>query len=90
MYKSIDELKNEIENNSQVTVNVKAIPNAKKSSIDFCDDFIKIKVTARAVEGKANKAIIEFLSQELKIAKSNFKMLRGEKSSIKVIRIERE
>lgn len=87
MYKNIEELKEEINKNKDFKFKIKVIANSKVNLIDFEYDFIKIKITARAIEGKANKAIIEFLSDELKIPKSKIKILNGEKSSIKTIQI---
>ena len=55
--------------------------------IDFCEEYIKLKIMARVVEGKANKAIIEYLSQILGYSKSKIQIVNGEKSSIKTIQI---
>ena len=44
---------------------------------------IKIYVTAVPENGKANKAIINLIAKELKIAKSQLKLIRGETSKEK-------
>ena len=67
-------------------IKVKVIPNSKLNKIiEQKDDFLKIKLTAPAHEGKANKALINFLSQEFKTAKSKIKIIAGEKSKEKTI-----
>lgn len=87
MPKNIEELKKIIQEEKNYKFKIKVIANSKMNLIDFDYDFIKIKIQARAIEGKANKAIIEFLSDELKIPKSKIKILNGEKSSIKTIQV---
>ena len=39
------------------------------------------------IEGKANKAIIEYLSDVLSVPKSKIAIVNGEKSSIKTIQV---
>ncbi|MFA5188189.1 MAG: DUF167 domain-containing protein [Patescibacteria group bacterium] len=69
-------------------ISVKVIPNSKINKIvEQKENFLKIKLTAPAHEGKANKALIIFLSQELKIPKSKIKIISGEKSREKKILI---
>lgn len=88
MPKNIEELKKLIKENNDFKFKIKVVANSKINLIDFREEIIKIKIMARAIEGKANKAIIEFLSDELDIAKTKIKILNGEKSSIKTIQIK--
>jgi len=46
-----------------------------------------VRVTAPAVDGKANKAVIEVLSEFYKVKKRDIKILRGEKSREKLVEI---
>ena len=46
---------------------------------------IKVKLTAQPIEGKANKALVEFLSKQLKIPKTSIEILRGETSKDKTL-----
>ena len=46
---------------------IKISPNSSKNLIIKDEAGIKIKLTAQPIEGKANKALIEFLSKQLKI-----------------------
>lgn len=69
-----------------LTVHVK--PGAKKNSVAWIDDdTLKISVSAIAEKGKANQAVINCLADELNIAKSNIKLIRGAKTRIKQFEI---
>lgn len=69
-------------------VNIKISPNSKKNEIINEGDFTKIKITAQPIDGKANKALIEFLSRNFKIPKTSIKILKGETSKEKTILFE--
>jgi hypothetical protein len=65
---------------------IKVIPNSKINKIaEHRDNFLKIKLTAPAHEGSANKALLNFLSQEFKVAESKITIIKGEKSREKTI-----
>ncbi len=49
---------------------------------------IKVYLTASPVDGKANAALIDFLSKILNIAKSKIKIISGEKNKKKRLQIE--
>lgn len=66
-------------------VKLKISPNASKNEIIKTENEIKIKITAQPIENKANKALIEFLSKQLKIAKSNIEIIKGETSKEKTL-----
>jgi len=85
--KNITELIEFIEKEQKYKFKIKVVANSKNNSIEFCDEFIKIKIKERAIEGRANKAIIEYLSDILPYSKSQISILNGEKSSIKTIQI---
>lgn len=65
------------------TIEIKVIPNAKKN--EFKNG--KVYLTAPAVEGKANKALIEFLAEHFDVKKSQITIMKGLKSRTKIIRI---
>lgn len=84
--KNIEELKENINAKKEgLKVQIKVCANAKKNSIEFIDDIIKVKIAKPAVDGKANKEIINFFSEILKIPKSNVTIVNGEKSSLKLL-----
>ncbi len=89
MPKSIEELNELVKNNDGYRINVKVVANSKSNSIEFLDEYIKIKITQQAIEGKANKAIIQYLSELLGISKTKISIVKGEKSSIKIIEIKK-
>jgi uncharacterized protein len=51
-------------------------------------DELRVRVAARAVEGRANREIIAFLAQHLDVSASRVTLLRGRTSRHKVIDIE--
>jgi len=70
---------------NSITIKLKISPNAGKNEIIKKENEVKIKITAQPVENKANKALIEFLSKQLKIPKSKIEIVKGETSKEKTI-----
>lgn len=68
-----------------ILFSIKISPNASKNEIIKTDEGLKVKITAQPIDGKANKALIEFLSKQLKIAKSNFEIVKGQTSKEKTV-----
>ena len=62
-------------------------PNASKNEIIKTPEGIKVKITAQPIDGKANKALVEFLAKQFKVPKSYFEIIRGETSKDKSILI---
>lgn len=50
-------------------------------------DRIKVRVAGRAVEGKANEALIEFLAAHFRVPRRNVRILSGLKSRHKRVEI---
>lgn len=69
-------------------VRIKIIPNSSRNEILRTENALKIKITAQPIENKANKALIEFLSKQLKVAKSNIQIIKGETSKEKTLLIK--
>lgn len=66
-------------------------PNSKENKItDFKDNFLKIKIKAPQIEGKANAELIDFLSSEFKIPKSLIKIKSGVFARSKILDIQGE
>jgi len=71
-----------------VVLRVRVQPGAKKSRmIGPYAGGLKIAIAAPPVDGKANSALIEFLSESLGIRRSQIEILRGETSKEKFILI---
>ncbi len=68
-----------------VIFSLKISPNASKNEIIRTPEGFKVKITAQPIDGKANKALIEFLSKQFKVPKSYFEILRGETSKDKTL-----
>jgi len=69
-----------------------------KLSLEFEDEsnpekelpFLKVYLTAVPVRGKANKELIKLLSKELGVGKSKISIIKGEKSSEKIIEVNEQ
>ncbi|HIJ58735.1 MAG TPA: DUF167 domain-containing protein [Deltaproteobacteria bacterium] len=72
------------------TIDVKVLPRSSKDEIVRQKDGVyKIKLTAPAIEGKGNKALLKLLARKLGIPKREIRIISGERSRIKSIQIER-
>lgn len=70
-----------------INLEIKVTAGAKSDSFKRENGNYFLRIKAKAVEGKANKAVIEFLSKELNIKKKDIEIIRGEKNSKKIISI---
>lgn len=62
-----------------VLLPVRAVPRASKNEIQgIHGDALKIRLQAPPVEGKANQALIRFLSEMLEIPRSQMSVASGE------------
>ena len=68
-------------------INVKTIPGAKKNFFKEENGIYKIYLTAPAVEGKANVALIEYLADHFNVKKSQIEIIKGLKSRNKTVNI---
>ena len=70
---------------------IKVKPNSRTDEI-ICeaDGSLKVKIKAQPVEGKANKYLVEYLSEVLNLPKSKIRLLKGESSSFKTLEIDSE
>jgi len=63
-------------------------PKSPRNEIkDLKGDALRVRITAVPVEGKANKACMDFLAKELGVSKSQVEIIGGHKSRTKVIRV---
>ena len=68
-------------------IEIRVIPNAKRQVLKQEGDMTKVYLTAPAVDGQANKALIEFLAKHFKVRKSQIEITKGLKSRTKTIKI---
>jgi uncharacterized protein len=68
---------------------IRVTPGAKRNEIDgFLEDgTVRIRLTAPPVEGKANAALIDFLSKVLGVRRSDIEIVAGETSRNKLVAI---
>jgi len=69
-------------------IKIRVTPNAKRPEIiELEDSSLKIKIKSPAHEGKANKELISVLSKHYNLPKSKIKIMSGEKSRNKIIKL---
>ena len=72
-----------------VRLAVQITPNAKKTEvIGVLDDALKLKLAAQPIEGKANEALIRFLSDALKVPRSAITITHGHTNKKKLLEIK--
>ncbi len=69
------------------TYDLKVIPGAKRNAWKEEASGIKVYLTAPAVDGRANEALIEFLADRFSVRKSSVNLIRGLKSRQKTVTI---
>jgi hypothetical protein len=70
-------------------INVLVVPNSKDSGLTKVDETnYKIRVDAPALDGKANKHLIEILAEHFNVSKSSIKILKGFKNRNKIVSID--
>ena len=71
-----------------VTFQVRVIPGASKNEVaGIQDGALKVRLTAPPVEGKANRACVEFLAGLLGVRRSALAITSGEKSRKKTVSV---
>lgn len=68
-------------------INVRVFPNSGRSEIKDFEGGLKVYLTAPAVEGKANRALLEVLAEYFGTKKSRLEIIKGAGSKNKVIRV---
>lgn len=65
-------------------------PGSKSNSVEeIIGDRIKVKISAQPEKGKANKALIAFISGKTGIPRKDIRILSGETSNFKEIEINK-
>ena len=72
-----------------ITVEIRVEPRSSRASIEEVKgDVVKVRLTSPPAGGAANRQLIELLAKEWDLRKSSIRIIRGEKSKNKVVRIE--
>ena len=74
--------------NTGATFRVRVQPGAAKNEImGVQQDALKVRISATPVEGKANKALIQFLAKQLTVKRSQLEIVNGHTTRNKTIQI---
>lgn len=70
-------------------IRVRVIANAKHNEVmGRVGSIVRVRISAPAVEGKANDELIEFLAEFFGVGRKFVSILRGEKGKEKTMQIE--
>ncbi len=69
-------------------IKVKVITRARMNKVEKVDDYYVVRTSAVPDSGKANVMVQKLLAKYFSVGKSKVKILKGEKSRMKVILIE--
>ena len=72
----------------QKIFNVRVTPHAKQNKIVQDNDVFRVYITTATEKGKANNAVIDMLSDYFDVPKTKIKIVKGETSRDKIIRID--
>ena len=69
---------------------IRVTPRARKSEVGGIleDGTVRIRIQEPPVEGKANRALIKFLSKVLGVRKSQLEIVAGQKGLDKIVAVE--
>jgi len=68
-------------------IHIWVVPNSSRNEVVEEGGIFKVRGTAKAIDGKANKAVIDVLADYFGLKKGQVRILRGEKSREKVIEL---
>ena len=71
-------------------INIRVKPGSKKGSLvqpNLIDDTLVVYVREPAIDGKANKAVIELLADYYGVPKSHVEIIHGHTARTKTVRI---
>ncbi len=67
---------------------IRVIPNAKKTEFNgYREGELVLRLNAPAIEGKANRAAVEFMSRYFGVSRSAVSIVSGEKGRHKIFQI---
>jgi len=71
-----------------VVLPVKIVPASSRTAVcGLLDGMLKIKVSAPAEKGKANKSLLDFLAKEMGVKKNAISIISGQTNPIKQVQI---
>ena len=73
---------------TRTVVRIKVLPRSSSNQIVGIEEGVfKVKLTAPPLEGKANKALKEFLAKQMALSKRDVEIISGERSRFKSVLI---
>jgi uncharacterized protein (TIGR00251 family) len=75
---------------SGCSITIDASPGAAKTEIVGVNQWrgaLQVKIAAEPRDGAANEELLRFLSERLSVDRDSIRLLRGEKSSLKVVTV---
>jgi uncharacterized protein (TIGR00251 family) len=66
---------------------IRVIPKAKQNKVFVEEDRLKVYLTAPAIEGRANEALIKILAAHFQVRKGDIRIVKGDKSRDKIVEI---
>ena len=76
------------EDSAGATLNIRVVPRASRSEIaGLCDGALRIRIAAPPVDDAANRELVKFLAKKLKVPQAAVRLLKGNNSKNKVVRI---
>ena len=75
---------------SDLLLRLKVQPKARKN--EFCEvmgNWLKVRITALPVDGKANLQLVKFLAQQFKVSQSQIELISGDSHREKRFKISR-
>jgi uncharacterized protein (TIGR00251 family) len=74
---------------TRIQVAIKVYPRARKQEIEeLPSGELKLKVKSPPLKGRANREVIEILSSYFRLSPSRVRIIRGEKSRLKLVSLE--
>jgi hypothetical protein len=89
----LSNFKSQLKTRGEVYLRVKVKINAQASAIkeiikdDEDEETIKIDIAAQPIQGRANEELIKLLAREFGVSKNTIKIINGQGSRLKLVKI---
>jgi uncharacterized protein len=70
-----------------MNIEIRVVPGAKKREIRRDGQGLRVKLTSRPHEGRANQELVEYLASTFSVRKSDVRIVTGEKDRRKVVSV---
>ncbi len=68
-------------------IKVRVVPRSRQEKIVLLDEGLKVYIREPAIDGRANKKLIEVLAKHYQVKKYNIAIIKGHNSRDKVVNI---